>query len=131
MKSKYFTKRLLACMSVISIIVFATTIEARPSNKWRLHFDGQAKNTGIIVIEVTPESGQPIRIQSEIEDNTKENKAAKKVAMDLEATLGNGYKVKEQDGEEVKIKAKRGTQDFELEIISNTIDGLKVKTDRE
>ena len=51
--------------------------------------------------------------------------------MDLEATLGNGYKVKEQDGEEVKIKAKGDTQDFELEIISNTVDGLKVKTDRE
>ena len=118
-------------MSLISIIVFATAVEARPSNKWRLHFDGKANNTGVIVLKVIPESGQSISIQSEIENNTKENNAAKKVAMDLAATLGDGYKVKNQDGEEVKIKAKGDTPDFELEIISNTIDGLKVKTDRE
>ena len=121
----------LLFITFILIFVFSAAVEARPSNKWRLHFDGQANNNGTIVLELTPESGQPITIQSEIEDGTKENKAADKVAQDIATVLGDGYKVKEQDGEEVKIKAKGDTPDFELKIISNSVDGLNVKTDRE
>ena len=40
------------------------------------------------------------------------------------------YDVDKDDGEEVKIRARMGEPDFEVEVVSNTVDGLKIRTDR-
>ena len=131
MEIKTTKPAILTCLFLQLAIIFSASVYAGSSDKWRLHFDGKAKNDGVLVVEVTPLGGQPITVQAEIKDNTRENEAAKEVARKLRDVLKDDYKIRHDDGEEIKIKAERGRADFELEVISNTVDGLNVKTDRE
>lgn len=131
MSIKIAKQTFLTCLTLTLAIVFAAAVEARDSDKWRLHFNGKAKQDGVLVIQLTPKGGQPISIQAEIKDNTRENEAAREVTRTLRDVLKEDYKVRHDDGEEIKIKAERGGADFELEVISNSVDGLKVRTDRE
>ncbi|MEN8204865.1 MAG: hypothetical protein ABFS24_02520 [Pseudomonadota bacterium] len=131
MKIKTTKQALLTCLSLALAIIFTTAAEARPSDKWRLHFNGKANNDGVLVIELIPVGGQPITIQAEIRNNTRENEAAREVTRKLRGVLKDDYNIRHDDGEEIKIKAEGGRADFELEVISNTADGLKVRTDHE
>ena len=131
MKIKTTKQTILTCMTLALAVIFTTAVEARSSDKWRLHFNGKANNDGVLVIELTPVGGQPITIQAEIKNNTRENEASREVTRKLRSVLKDDYKIRHDDGEEIKIKAERGQADFELEVTSNTADGLKVRTDHE
>ncbi len=41
------------------------------------------------------------------------------------------YHVERDDGEDVLVKKRHGTPDFELEVTSNTVDGVHINKDRE
>ena len=118
-------------MLLLLMVTFSTAFAARPSDQWRLHFNGQAKNDGMVKFQISPVGGQPTVIDLPIKDNTKENAASREATDKLEAVLDENYKISHQDGEEVQIKRRSGRADFVLEVLSNTVEGLSVKTDRE
>lgn len=131
MNSQRTQLTLTSILTLFLLIAFTSSMAARPSNKWRLHFDGKAKNDGVLTLQFSPVGGQPSQIAIEIKDNTRENAASKETTQQLKEAYENDYKISHQDGEEIKIKTKSGRADFVLEVLSNTIEGLKVKTDRE
>ncbi len=125
-----FSRILPVILCVVLAVALAATAEARPSNKWRLHFNGKADEDGVITLKFTPEKGEPTTVAIEIDEGTRENQAAREARNQLTKEFRGEYDVDKDDGEEVKIRARMGEPDFEVEVVSNTVDGLKVKTDR-
>jgi hypothetical protein len=120
--------------SVLAVILLgaALTAEARPSNKWRLQFNGGADSDGVITITVLPKGGEPITTEIAVKDGTGENAVAKTVVAGLKANLPkDGYHVERDDGEDVLIKKRRGAADFDISIDSNTVKGVRINPDRE
>ena len=122
---------LITFLTLVLLIVSTNAYAARASDKWRLHFNGKAKNDGVITLQFSPLGSQASQIEIEIKDNTRENEASREATDILREKLDEDYKINHQDGEEIKIKARSGRAEFVLEVISNTIKGLDVKTDRE
>ena len=121
---------LRATLSLLLVFFITATVEARPSDKWRLHVNGSANSDGTIVVSVQPVGGTPIAVQTQIEDGTRENMVAKEITKAMKAQLSDDFKISRDDGEEVKINARMGRADFELEVVSNTVKGVRVTTDR-
>jgi len=114
------------------LLATAVALEASPSNKWRLEFSGGADSDGAIVIRITPKGGQPLDAEIAIKDGTGENAVAKAVVKGLQAQLPeDGYHVERDDGEDVLIKKKRGAADFDVEITSNTVKGVRIHPEHE
>lgn len=122
---------LIIFLTFMLVVVSANAFAARASDKWRLHFNGKAKNDGVITLQFSPLGGQASQIEIKIKDNTRENEASREATDKLREKLDEDYKISHQDGEEIKIKARSGRAEFVLEVISNTVKGLDVKTDRE
>ncbi len=114
------------------LLAAAVASEASPSNKWRLEFSGGADSDGAIVIRITPKGGQPLEAEIPIEDGTGENAVAKRVVKGLQAQLPkDGYHIERDDGEDVLIKKKHGAANFDLEITSNTVKGVRIHPEHE
>lgn len=111
---------LLACGSAMAV-----------ENKWRLDFSGNAEASGTLIIAITPEHGEPITAQIGIADGMGENRVARTVTRALRSALGKGYHVERDDGEDVLIKRRLGTEKFEVTIVSNTVDGVRINVDPE
>jgi len=108
------------------------TAQASTSNKWRLQFSGGANSDGVIILRLSPKGGAPQEVSIAIEDGRGENGVAKDVTESLKAQLpGDIYHVERDDGEDVLIKKRRGTADFGVEILSNTVEGVRINPDRE
>ena len=71
-----FSRILPVILCVVLAVALAATAEARPSNKWRLHFNGKADEDGVITLKFTPEKGEPTTVTIEIDKGTRENQAA-------------------------------------------------------
>ncbi len=100
-------------------------------NKWRLEFSGNAETPGVLVIAITPEHGEQLTVDIEIARRLSENRVAKTVARTLADALGDGYHVERDDGEDVLIKRRMGTDKFEVTVVSNTVKGVRINLDRE
>ena len=119
-------------MLAVALLFAATSAVAKPSNKWRVEFSGGADSDGTIVLRLTPIGGTPIEGSIDIEDGTGENHVAKAVVEGLKAQLPEeDYHVERDDGEDVLIKKKHGAANFDLEIVSNTVKGVRINLDRE
>jgi len=122
------TKSLLALL----LLAAALAVEAKPSNKWRLQFSGGADSDGVIVLRLTPKGGEPLTAEIAIEDGTGENAVAKRVVEGLKEQLPKDqYHVERDDWEDVLIKKKLGEENFDVEIVSNTVKGVRINPDRE
>jgi hypothetical protein len=105
---------------------------ASDSNKWRLQFSGNAESDGNIVIQLTSKGGETVQAGTDIEDGRSENGVAKDVVESLKAQLDKEhYHVERDDGEDVLIKRRRGTANFEVTILSNTVKGVRINPDKE
>lgn len=105
---------------------------ANPSNKWRIEMDGRAKVDGEIEFSVTPSGATPTSVVVAIPKGTSENTAARIVRDTFLQTFGKEvYHVETDDGEDVLVKTHGSTPHFELVVVRNTADGLKVDLDRE
>jgi hypothetical protein len=114
------------------LILLSLTAWAKPSDQWRLHFNGRADSEGQIQLLFEPLGGNPIEVTIDIADGTRENDAARAARDQLREVLDDElFDVDRDDGEEVRIRARRGAADFDLTLLGNTVEGLKVKTDRE
>ena len=132
MKCSGMAMRRLACITGVALLTTSTLALAKPSNKWRLEFDGRARTTGEVELSVSQGSASPTVVVVAIAQGTGENAAARQTRDVLRATFGRSvYKVEVDDGEDVLIKAKRGTADFDVVVVRNTVDGLKLDLERE
>ncbi|AKC85884.1 hypothetical protein WQ53_03020 [Pseudoxanthomonas suwonensis] len=94
--------------------------------------DGRAKVDGEIELSVVPEGGAPSSVVVTIPRGTSENSAARLVRDTLRNTFGKDvYHVEVDDGEDVLVKVRGSTPDFDLIVVRNTADGLKVRLQRE
>ena len=120
----------LSCLA-LALAINAFADAPKPSNKWRLEFSGGADSDGVIEITITPKGGSPIATSTSVEDGTSENHVAKTVVESLKAQLPKeAYHVERDDGEDVLIKKKGGAANFAVEIVSNTVDGVRIRPER-
>lgn len=117
-----------AALSIATLSVLAAT---KPSNKWRIKFDGKADADGKIVLRIIPPQGDPQEIEATIPAGTTENGVAALVRDRLKTVLGEAYHVERDDFENVLIKSRGKTPDFGLELASSSITGLKIDFKRE
>lgn len=116
------------------VIVLLTTAQlavASTSNKWRLQFSGGANSDGTIVIRLSPKEGDALEASIDIEDGRSENGVAKDVVSGLKEQVGERFHVERDDGEDVLIKKRRGNSNFGVEVISNSVKGVRINKDRE
>lgn len=100
-------------------------------NKWRLEVSGSAKTAGQIVVQVSPEKGEPIRATAQIPAGTAENEVARNVGTALQMAASGHYSVEVDDGEDVLVKKKDGERDFAVTVVENTVQGVTVNVDTE
>ena len=113
-------------------LLLATTLSASPSNEWRLEFSGSARSDGNIVILIDPIGAASIRTETAIQENTRENMVAEAVVQSLRKQLPqDGFHIERDDGEDVLIKKRHGAADFSVEILSNTVENVRINPDRE
>ena len=122
-----------ATVSALALLLLLSfTAEAKPSNKWRLPFSGGAESDGVITLKLTPEGGEPIVAEIAITKGTGENDVAKAVVEGLKAKLPKEtFHVERDDGEDVLIKKKYRAADFDVEIVSNTVEGIRISSRHE
>lgn len=130
MTQRYFLKQIT--ISLIALLLSSALVMASPSNKWRLQFSGNAHSDGVIVVKLTPVGGQPITVPIAIAAKTSENRVAKIVVETLRESLpADAFHVERDDGEDVLIKKRHKAASFDLEIVSNSIEHVRVRPDRE
>lgn len=114
------------------ILLLSLNVDASPSNKWRLKFSGGADSDGVIVLRLSPEGGNAIEARISIEKGRSENGVAKDVTKSLKTQLSEDvFHVERDDGEDVLIKKRHGEATFDVEITSNSVDGVRIKPHRE
>ncbi len=118
-------------VAALTASVFATAALAEPSNKWRIEFDNKAKNTGAVVLRVSPVGMSSLDVETKIPADIHENHIASLVRDSLKASLGKSYQVEVDDGEDVLIKKQGTSPDFELTLVSSTVKGLDIELERE
>lgn len=121
------------CILVIGFLLgLAPSLQARPSNKWRLQFSGGAKTDGVITLRFQPKDGSPIVTETAIKKGTGENAVAKAVVTSLKAQLPKDkFHIERDDGEDVLVKKRFGKSDFDFEVVSITVQGVRINPDRE
>lgn len=100
-------------------------------NKWRLEVSGSAKTAGHIVVQVSPEKGEPIRATTQVPAGRSENDVASDLSAALQMVASGHYSVEVDDGEDVLVKKKDGERDFAVTVVENTVQGVTVNIDTE
>ncbi len=114
------------------LLVFSQMALAGSSNKWRLEISGSADSDGTIVLRFTPEGGTAFETTTMVSDGTRENMVAKTLTESLKEQLPeDGYKVERDDGEDVLVKKRHGAANFGIEVVSNTVKGVRINRDKE
>ena len=124
-------RRGLSVVAAMLLGLLVVTAHAEPSNKWRIKLNHRADNEGTIVLRVAPIDGTPIDVETKVPANTGENHIAKLIRDALKATLGEGYHVETDDGEDVVIGREGKTPKFEVTLAGTTLTGLDVKIKKE
>jgi len=115
----------------LALVLFASTALAKPSNKWRLEFSGGAESDGEIVLVITPVGGEPVEVTTVVKKSDGENRVARRVRDALKEVLDADYKVERDDGEDVLVKRRMGRPEFEIALVSNTVESVRINFDRE
>jgi hypothetical protein len=114
------------------LLLCSFAVQAAPmENKWRLQFSGNAHSDGVLVLAITPKGGEQILVEVPVKDRTGENAVARQVRDVLRAQVGKDYKVERDDGEDVLVKRRSGRPVFSVEVVSNSIRGVRLSLDRE
>lgn len=116
---------------LLVLAVASASALAKPSNKWRLEFSGSARTDGAIVISVTPMGGQAVEVSTDIKKGDGENRVASKVRDALKLALAEHYRLSVDDGEDVLIKKRSGQPDFDAVVVSNSVESVRIRVQRE
>ena len=116
---------------LLTLIVSATAL-AHPSNKWRLQFSGGSHSDGEIVLQFSPKGGEAFTVHIPVPGDKSENTVAKIVTRVLREKLpSDAFHVERDDGEDVLIKKRHGTADFDLIVVFNSVKHVRINPDRE
>lgn len=119
-------------LAMFILLIAMVILEASSSNKWRLSFSGGADSDGEITLTISPEGQEPLVATIAVTNKTSENNVAKTVVKALKEQLPkDGYHVERDDGEDVLIKKRGKTPNFELEVTSNTVEGVRIGKKKE
>ena len=119
----------LAGIALAALLATASAA-AEPSGEWRLKFDGASRSDGVITVRITPVGGTPILAEIRVVDEMSENGVAEYVRREIGKALPKDrYEVERDDGEEVVIKKIGDVSDFEVEILSNTVEHVEIELD--
>jgi len=111
----------------------ATPAKVSTSNKWRVEFDGKADADGEIVFNMNV-AGTITTITTAVKKGTGENAVAKEVVKALEKQAPpKNFHFETDDGEAVYFKKKigMGVPDFGVELVSNSVPGIKIKVKKD
>jgi len=123
--------RLTALAGIICLGSLAAAAQADPAGKWRVEFGSHADNDGTLTLRVAPEGGTPVDVETKITAKSGAGKVAKAVSDSLKVSLGEGYHVETDDGEDVVIMREGKTPKFEVTLAGSTLTGLVVKIEKE
>ena len=114
------------------LLLFAGVAQAAPiENKWRLQFSGNAESSGELVLAFTPKDGAATQVEVTIEDGTSENGVARRVRDVLREAIGEDYRVEVDDGEDVLVKRRLGRPRFNVTLVNNSVEGVRLNLDQE
>jgi len=125
-------RNLSKVLVLLAVLLVASQLMAKPSNKWRIKFNHEAKSSGEIVFSVEPIGMEPIEVHAQIEEGMGENKVAKVVRDAFRAQLPKErFHVERDDGEDVLVKRRRGEVNFDLHLKNSSVENLQIKLKRE
>lgn len=102
------------------------------SNKWRIECSGDAQSDGAIQLRITPEGGEPTTVTVQIEDGRSENGVARDIRDALRTQLPPGtYDVETDDGEDVLLKKNLTEPTFAVQLVSSSVEDVRIRLDRE
>ena len=104
---------------------------ASPSNKWRIEVSGGANSDGTITLAVAPIGQDVITVEISVPDGKGENAVASTIRKVLKENLGKGYKVEVDDGEDVLVKKRGSTPNFDLTLVESTVKGVRLRLQHE
>jgi len=114
------------------VLAACATTNTQTSNKWRLEFSGNAESDGVIVVQLLGVGEIIAEVPTQITRGTGENQVARQVSATLRGALdANRYEVEVDDGEDVLIKRRGSGPDFEVRVLSNSVRGVRINTQRE
>jgi len=116
---------------LILLLLSSLTHAAPIENKWRLQFSGNAESAGVLVLAFTPKDGGATEVSIDVAHRTSENGVARRVRDVLREAIGADYRVEVDDGEDVLVKRRLGRPRFNVEVISNSIKGVRLNLDQE
>lgn len=105
--------------------------EIKPFGKWRIQFNHKADNDGSVTFRIAPVGQAAIDVETRIPADTHENHAADILRDSLKASLGEGYHVETDDGEDVLIKRRGKTPKFVVTMVSSSLTGLEIRVKRD
>ena len=117
--------------AVLAALLVAGIAFASPSNKWRIEVSGGADSEGTLVFNVAPAGQPPVTVTVTVPDGTGENQVARLIRDAFRSQVGDRYKSEVDDGEDVLVKRRSGIPDFDLSLVSNSVEGVRVRFDRE
>jgi len=130
MSSKRF-KTTSALAAGLVLAAAASIAQADPAAKWRIQFGDYTSNDGTITFHVAPEGGTAVDVESKVKKGTGASTVARTVKDSLKASLGKGYDVETDDGQDVIVRAISKTPKFDLTLAGSTLAGLSVRFKKE
>jgi hypothetical protein len=85
---------------------------------------GKSQNTGAIVFSFTPENGESEDVKVTIPEDMGNNDITEAIEKEFKVALGDAYKVHEEDGCKVKIKALDKNPKFSVGLSQSNILGI-------
>ena len=127
-KNKSVARRLALSVLLLSCTPLAW---ASPSNKWRIEVSGGANSDGTITLAVAPIGQDVITVEISVPDGKGENAVASAIRKALKEKLGKGFKVEVDDGEDVLVKQRGSTPNFDLTLVESTVKGVRLNLQHE
>lgn len=123
-------RRGLPTLALVPLLWLGSAM-AESSNKWRIEISGNARSNGVIVLRVVPVGGAATDVEILIPEDADENHVALLIRDGLFAALDKGYRVERDDGEDVLIKRRHRRPDFDLILVTNSVEGVSMRLQHE
>jgi hypothetical protein len=113
------------------LVVASASALAVPSSAWRVQFDGAAASDGHLVLAVTPDGGKTEKVTVPVGRADSGEQIAHKALVALQEAAGADYAIEQEDGDDLIVRHREGVDLFEIEVVSNTVDGVSVEFEPE
>lgn len=132
MTSKRLSHFVVASVFAVVTLGYLAPAAASESNKWRIAVNHNAHSDGELVFRLNPKGGEPQDLTVQITKGTSENDVARAIRDAFRAQLpADAYHVETDDGEDVLVKKRHGAANFNLMLVSTTVENVKFKIHKE